>query len=109
MLFATVACIIVKRHRRRVAQREAMAVGTGHVDSQGEGGGSSQTTDILSGRTERDYVTLPRAFPSLGSPVREPPPACVRGVGLPRGDSEVLQWVGGFEASAEEPIWNALC
>ena len=101
MLFATAACVIIKRHRRRSARRGVTAVGADRVDSRGGHQNPSPLADIRSGRTE-EYHSL--AFLSVES-LREPPPAYIPLEGLPRDG--VMRLVDGFQVSVDDLLWSA--
>ena len=73
MLLATAACLIIRRHRRRLVRLEATAVGGDRVDSQS----TPQQVDMRSESTERYHGALPHVAPSGESRVRQPPPVYV--------------------------------
>ena len=79
MVLVTAVCFIVKRHRRRLAHREARGVGIEHAGHENPSHGGS-------GRTERLDIALPL---SEETPVQEPPPAYVpAGAASWQGDAE---------------------
>jgi len=98
VLFATVVCFVIRRHRRRSARCEATAVGTGCVNLQSGHENASQLVDMQSGRTKRYHGTFSHAaFPSVESLV-EPPPAYIPAGGLLH--DEVVRCVEGFQVNA---------
>lgn len=77
------------------------AIGTDRVPSQIERENASRPVDMRSGRIERYWVTLPRAVPSDGSLVQEPPLAY-----MPAHDHLMARCMKGFWVSTDGPLYS---
>lgn len=88
MAFATVVCFLVGRHRRRLAQREAMPVGAGHA--------SSWSGHDNPGRGERHDTAPLRTILSEENNIVQVPPPVYLPAGIPlhplrQGEAEGLR------------------
>lgn len=95
-MLVTAVCLIIRRHRRRLARHEATRMETGHVNAHSEH--ENAPVDIRPGETE-SHNAAPHAIISEEVHLREPPPAYI-----PGGAASWQDNVERFRVSTNRPL-----
>jgi len=96
MVFVAAVCLIIRRHRRGPARREATGMETGHMNPHSEH--ENAPANMRPGEAER-HNAAPRAILSEEVLVREPPPAYI-----PGGTASWQDNAEGFRVSTNRPF-----